>query len=51
LGHQVSHANNKTRKVWRPNLQEIRTIDEKGHVTRKRVCTRCIRSNKVRKPA
>ncbi len=51
LGHQVSHANNKSRKIWLPNLQQIRTTDDKGNTTRKRVCTRCIRSNRVHKPA
>jgi large subunit ribosomal protein L28 len=49
-GHQVSHANNKTKRVWYPNLQKIRIIDKKtGAVKRARVCTRCIRSKSVTK--
>jgi large subunit ribosomal protein L28 len=51
LGHKVSHANNKSRKVWQPNLQTIRVADPAGNTTRKKVCTRCIRSNRVSKPA
>jgi large subunit ribosomal protein L28 len=27
-GHNVSHANNKTKRVWRPNLQPITLISE-----------------------
>ena len=27
VGHNVSHANNKTKKIWYPNLQKLRCID------------------------
>jgi large subunit ribosomal protein L28 len=27
-GHNVSHANNKTKRVWRPNLQTITLMSE-----------------------
>lgn len=46
FGNNVSHANNKTRTVWRPNLQKIKAIRD-GHVRSIKVCTRCIRSGKV----
>ncbi|HPC74434.1 MAG TPA: 50S ribosomal protein L28 [Syntrophales bacterium] len=50
VGHNVSHANNKTKRIWYPNLQKIQVVDEKtGAVTRKKVCTRCLRSGSVRK--
>lgn len=50
VGNNVSHANNKTKRVWRPNLQKIRAIDEKsGSVKRVKICTRCLRSGSVRK--
>ncbi len=26
FGHNVSHANNKTRKVWHPNLHKVKAI-------------------------
>ena len=29
MGHKVSHANNKSVKIWYPNLQKIRCIDDK----------------------
>lgn len=48
VGNKVSHANNKTKRVWRPNLQAVRANLE-GTVRRILVCTRCLRSGKVRK--
>ncbi len=47
-GNNVSHANNKTKRVFRPNLQNVRIETDKG-VKRKPVCTRCLRSGKVKK--
>lgn len=50
VGNNVSHANNKTKRVWRPNLQKIRALDDKnGAVRRIKICTRCLRSGFVRK--
>ena len=48
FGHNVSHAHNKTRKIFHPNLQRIR-VQWKGNSRRMRVCTRCIRSGRVQK--
>jgi large subunit ribosomal protein L28 len=46
----VSHANNKTRRRFLPNLKQVRArIGET--VRRVRVCTRCIRSGRVIKVA
>lgn len=50
VGNNVSHANNKTKRRWQPNLQEVRALMG-GGVRRIRVCTRCIRSGKVHKVA
>ena len=50
VGHNVSHANNKTKRVWKPNLQRARAMIE-GTVRRILVCTRCLRSGKVTKVA
>lgn len=47
-GNNVSHAHNKTRTVWSPNLQKVRAL-QNGSVKTIKVCTRCIRSNKVQK--
>jgi large subunit ribosomal protein L28 len=50
VGNSVSHANNKSKKIWYPNLQKIRCVDEKsGSIERKKVCTRCLRSGFVKK--
>jgi large subunit ribosomal protein L28 len=50
VGNKVSHANNKTKRVWRPNLQRVRAAVN-GGVRRLLVCTRCLRSGKVAKAA
>ena len=50
VGNNVSHANNKTKRRFSPNLQRVRAKVE-GSVRRIRVCTRCIRSGKVTKVA
>lgn len=49
FGNNVSHANNKTRRRWNPNLQRVRIVTDDGSVRRVRVCTRCISAGKVRK--
>ena len=50
VGHNVSHANNKTKRTWRPNLQQVHaTINGAGR--RLLVCTRCLRSGRVLKAA
>ena len=47
-GNNVSHANNRTKRRWYPNLQTVRVMVE-GAPRRVRVCTRCLKSNRVRK--
>jgi large subunit ribosomal protein L28 len=48
VGRNVSHANNRTRKVSQPNLQTTR-IKVGSSVKRMPVCTRCLRAGKVEK--
>jgi len=50
VGNNVSHANNKSKRTWQPNLQKVHAVIEKTHRTIS-VCTRCIRSGKVIKAA
>lgn len=50
VGNNVSHAHNKTRRRFNPNLQNVRSL-ENGRVRRVRICTRCLRSGKIVKPA
>jgi large subunit ribosomal protein L28 len=48
-GNNVSHAHNKTKKIWRPNLQSVRhTVN--GNAARVRVCAQCLKSGVVNKP-
>jgi large subunit ribosomal protein L28 len=49
FGHTVSHAHNVSSRMWRPNLQRVRVRTENGTTRRMRVCTRCLRSNRVGK--
>ncbi len=50
VGNNVSHANNKTKKIWYPNLQKMRVVNNKtGAVKKMKVCTRCLRSGFVKK--
>lgn len=50
VGNNVSHANNKTKRRWYPNLQRVKA-NLQGTVRRIRVCTSCLRSGKVQKAA
>jgi large subunit ribosomal protein L28 len=45
-GNNVSHANNRTRRRWYPNLQTVRVLVD-GAPKRVRACAQCIRSGKV----
>jgi large subunit ribosomal protein L28 len=48
VGHNVSHANNKTKRLWRPNLQRVHArVGQAGRWLL--VCTRCLRSGRVLK--
>ncbi|RPJ35240.1 MAG: 50S ribosomal protein L28 [Deltaproteobacteria bacterium] len=46
VGNTVSHANNRSKRRWYPNLQRVRAI-QGGTTRRIRVCTRCLRSGSV----
>lgn len=50
FGRTVSHAHNVSSRRFRPNIQRVKAIVN-GGVKRLRVCTRCLRSNKVVKAA
>jgi large subunit ribosomal protein L28 len=47
-GNNVSHANNKTRRTWKPNLQTVR-VERGGRVVKVSVCTRCLAAGKVQR--
>ena len=48
VGHNVSHANNKTKTRSFPNLRSVRA-NLHGEVRHIRVCTRCLKAGKVLK--
>jgi large subunit ribosomal protein L28 len=48
FGNNVSHANNKTRRTWKPNLQVARVLVD-GKITKVKVCTRCLHAGKVQR--
>jgi large subunit ribosomal protein L28 len=51
FGNNVSHANNRTPRVFNPNLQSIRVKTPQGNAVRMKVCTSCIKAGKVAKAA
>jgi len=42
FGSRVSHANNRTRRNWNPNLHKV-TVTINGRKRRLKVCTKCLR--------
>lgn len=48
IGNNVSHANNRTKRVIMPNLQKMRIMTDHG-IRKLYVCTRCLRSKIVKK--
>lgn len=49
VGHNVSHANNRTKTRWLPNLQTVKAV-YKGKVQKIKACTECIKSGRVVRP-
>ena len=47
-GHNVSHSNRKTNRVWAPNVQRVRVLVN-GQAKRLNVCPRCLRSGTVQR--
>ena len=50
FGNRVSHANNRTKRRFEPNLQPVRAVVN-GATRRLQVCTRCLKAGKVIKAA
>jgi large subunit ribosomal protein L28 len=45
-GNNVSHANNRTKRRFEPNLQRVRAVVD-GKTRRITVCTSCIQAGKI----
>jgi large subunit ribosomal protein L28 len=48
VGNNVSHANNKTKRRWLPNLQRVRILRD-GKPLMALVCAQCIRTGNIMK--
>ena len=48
FGNSVSHANNKTKRRFDPNLQNVRAHIQ-GETFKIKVCTGCLKAGKVEK--
>jgi large subunit ribosomal protein L28 len=46
FGNTVSHAKNRTRRTWYPNLVSLRTMVD-GTVLSIKICMRCLKANKI----
>jgi large subunit ribosomal protein L28 len=49
FGNNVSHANNRTRRTWKPNLQVARVLAADGKIVKVKVCTGCLNAGKVKR--
>jgi len=50
-GHRISitrsQVSRRANRMWRPNIKKVQIVEPSGNVRRAKVCTRCLRSNKV----
>ena len=50
-GHRISitrsQVSRRANKMWRSNVKKVQIVENNGTVRRAKVCTRCLRSNKV----
>lgn len=47
VGHNVSHANNRTKRRFKPNLKKVRLLVD-GQKTKMRLCTSCLRKERAK---
>ncbi|HZJ82906.1 MAG TPA: 50S ribosomal protein L28 [Clostridia bacterium] len=47
-GNTISHSNIKTNRFWKPNIQKVRAVVD-GSTKTIKVCTKCIRSGRVKR--
>jgi len=48
VGHNISHAHNVTSRRWLPNLHKTK-VKLGNSIKTLKICTRCLRSNRVEK--
>ena len=49
VGNIVTHATNRLKRKFYPNLQVVRARMPDGTIRKIRVCTRCLKAGKVQK--
>ena len=47
FGHNVSHSNRKTNKMWKSNVKSVRVKTDNGASKKMYVCTSCLKSGRV----
>ncbi|MFW6026108.1 MAG: 50S ribosomal protein L28 [Candidatus Woesearchaeota archaeon] len=46
-GNNVSHAKNRNKRAWLPNVRKVK-MEENGNLVSKKVCSKCLRNmNKI----
>ncbi|MGI8426868.1 MAG: 50S ribosomal protein L28 [Actinomycetota bacterium] len=50
FGKSISHSHRRTNRRWTPNIQTVRAVI-KGSPKKLKVCTSCIKANKVPRSA
>jgi large subunit ribosomal protein L28 len=48
FGCSVSHSHKKTNRMFKPNIQKIK-VEIKGKIKNAKICTKCLKANKVTK--
>lgn len=48
-GNAVSHSNRHTRRRWLVNLQNVKVDLGAGETRRMKICTKCLKSGKVKR--
>lgn len=48
FGLKVSHSNKKTNRMWKANIRKVKILEDKT-IKSVSICTRCLRSNKVKR--
>ena len=50
-GHRISitrsQVSRRANRMWRPNIKKVQIREKNGTVRRAKVCTHCLRANKV----
>lgn len=50
-GYQISHSHIRTKKTWNANIQKVRVAVKGKLFRRMNICTRCLKSNKIKRDA